>query len=367
MNRASLRWPSLALILAVTLSMTGLAACVIPPAAESSGAPAQRASGPACVEEGRMLNAGFYAFFAPVSYSRAADPAADGFHDHAGYEAALLDALEAMDGAGLQFRRRAIPDWDGIWLQSAGSEFDIVGGGITILDSRTRNADGEQVIRFTNGHISFRQTLLVRTEDAQRLGSYEALGENDQVGVLAGTTGEARFLVLAGLADENGALAPGVRIESPHGTAVATGDPDDEEFVITAARSADTDVMAHRARLAPPPGSGLPQVVYLGDELGEAELLEALRTGAIDAVARGEVGNQEAAHASDGAFAVGAVDVASMETGGFTLSVNDDALIACLNDKLDWLTDNRRIGIGAWLQDPAVFLQRAALWSEAAQ
>ena len=96
----------------------------------------------ACSGSPQTLNVGFYAYFAPVSYSAGENPDAADFNSHRGYEADLLTALETMDGVGLSFNRRAIAEWPGIWLLSAGDEFDIVGGGITILDSRTRNDAG---------------------------------------------------------------------------------------------------------------------------------------------------------------------------------------------------------------------------------
>ena len=46
----------------------------------------------------------------------------------------------------------------------------------------------------------------------------------------------------------------------------------------------------------------------MGSELGEAELLEALADGRIDAVARGEIGNLDVVQSSEGAFAVTALD-----------------------------------------------------------
>ena len=39
-------------------------------------------------------------------------------------------------------------------------------------------------------------------------------------------------------------------------------------------------------------------------------------------------------------------------------------LVACLNEKIDWLTDERRIDIAHWLKDPSVFMERARLWNE---
>ena len=101
----------------------------------------------------------------------------------------------------------------------------------------------------------------------------------------------------------------------------------------------------------------MPQVVYLGEE----ELLGALASGRVDALARGEIGNRDAVHASGGAFAVTALD-AAVEYGGFTLSVEDADLAACIDDKINYLTDDQRIGYGEWRQDPLIFMTRARMW-----
>lgn len=305
-----------------------------------------------CTDGDRVLNVGFYAYFAPVSYSADPDPSSPGFNAHLGYEADLLTALEAMESAGLSFSRRGIASWPDIWLRSAGPEFDIVGGGITILDSRTKNAAGEQVVSFTSGHVQFRQSLLVRAEDAGRFASHADLTADVRVGALAGTTGEHRLLELTGLVDANGVLAAGTRIETDLGTVTADGSAG---YTIDAAVESPT--LKGRRRLYPP-SKNMPQVVYLGDEAGESELLDALRAGYIDALARGEVGNRDAASASGGAFVVTALDN-EIELGGFTLAVEDAELRACLDEKIGYLTDNRRIGYAEWAADPQVFMRRA--------
>ena len=303
----------------------------------------------------RVLNVGFFAFFAPVSSSADPDPNSAGFNTHVGYEADLLTALEAMAGAGLSFSRRGIDIWPNIWLLSAGAEYDVVGGGITILDSRTRDEMGNEVVTFTSGHIAFRQSLLVRAEDGARWVSHDDLTSEVRVGVLASTTGEARLLVLTGLINADGVLAAGVRVETQTDTVVADGSAD---YFITAA-SASPNVEGRRYLY--PPVDTMPQVVYLGDETGEVELLDALAAGKIDALARGEVGNRDAVHASDGAFAVTVLD-AAVEYGGFTLAVEDEDLATCIDDKINYLTDNRRIGYGEWRQDPLIFMTRARMW-----
>ena len=151
-------------VLAIAILVVGLSACeqlqqIVQPTMPSH----------TCADGDRVLNVGFYAYFAPVSYSAGEDPASEGFNTHLGYEADLLTALEAMEGTGLSFVRHPIAVWPDIWLKAAEPEYDIIGGGITILDARTRDATGNTVITFTSGHITFRQSLLVRAEDAERI------------------------------------------------------------------------------------------------------------------------------------------------------------------------------------------------------
>ena len=301
----------------------------------------------------RVLNFGFFAFFAPVSSSADPDPSSVEFNTHVGYEADLLTALEAMDGAGLSFSRRGIDIWPNIWLLSAGAEYDVVGGGITILDSRTRDEMGNEVVTFTSGHIAFRQSLLVRAEDGARWGSHDDLTSEVRVGALASTTGEARLLVLTGLVNADGVLTAGVRVETQTDTLVADGSAD---YFITAAGASPN--LEGRRHLFPPVDT-MPQVVYMG--ASEEELFDALASGGIDALARGEIGNRDAVHTSGGVFTVTALD-AAVEYGGFTLGVEDEDLAACIDDKINYLTDDRRIGYGEWRQDPMVFMTRARMW-----
>ncbi len=350
--------PPFALARAAVCALSSL--CLAAACTFDVAVPQARAPSPACVDDERVLNVGFYAFFAPVSYSASEDPESKEFHTHLGYEADLLTALEAMDGAGFSFSRYPIAAWDDIWLKAATPQYDIIGGGITVLDTRTRDAAGKKVVTFTSGHIAFRQSLLVRAADAARFTSHDDLTGDVRVGALAGTTGEFRLLELTGLVDANGVLAAGVRIDKPAGTVVADGSPD---FLITAAD--ESAILAGRQRLHPP-SHAMPQVVYLGDEAGELELLDALEAGAIDAVARGEIGNRDAAFARGGAFVVTALDE-KVEHGGFALAAENTELASCLDRMINWLTDERRIDYANWREDPGVFMRRAAMWNERAR
>ena len=309
----------------------------------------------ACTPDGDPLRAAFYAFFAPVSYSADDDPTSPGFRTHLGYEADLLTALEAMEGARLRFQRSPVAEWPGIWLLPSTPEVDIVGGGITILESRTRNEAGEVSVAFTSGHIAFRQSLLARAGDLARFSSYRGLTREVRVGVFQDTTGEARFLQIAGLADSDGVLAVGTRIDTSRGSVVADGT---SAYVITAAQA--SPALTGRTHIHPPSES-MPQVVYLGDPSDDTELLEVLRDGTIDAVARGEIGNREAVHATGQEFVVAALDSLA-EFGGFALDAREPALLACIDEKLNWLTRDRGIGYAEWREDPSVFLERARLW-----
>lgn len=343
-------FPGRLLLSAAALALTSLAAC-----GEATPDPPAATSG-ACAE-GRTLRFAFYAFFEPVSASADPDPDSDGFADHVGYEADLLTALEEMEGAGLAFDRTPVAEWPDIWLLPAGDEFDVAGGGITILESRTRNAAGDEIVVFTSGHIGFRQSLLVRATEASLYTTHADLTDDVRVGVLAGTTGEARLLQLTGLADRRGMLAEGTRIFTDADPLVADGS---DSFVITAAGSSSR--LESRRRLDPP-SPEMPVVVYLGKDTGETELLDALADGLIDAVARGEIGNLEAAHAygDGGVFTVAALDP-EVELGGWTLPATERALAACLDEKLDYLTDHRTIGYAEWVADPDIFLRRARSW-----
>ena len=91
-------------------------------------------------------------------------------------------------------------------------------------------------------------------------------------------------------------------------------------------------------------------------------MLEALAEGAIDAVAKGEIGNRDDAHQSGGAFVVTALD-SEPEYRGFSLAVEDAVLRSCIDEKIDYLTDGRRIGYAEWTEDPSVFTRRVEEWN----
>ena len=309
-----------------------------------------------CTEEGRILEYGFFAHFEPVSYSPGPDPGTNAFDEHQGYEADLLTALEAMEGAGLAFNRRGIDLWPGIWLLPSTPEYDIVGGGITILEERTLDASGMPAISFTSGHIEFGHSLLVRAADAERLAEYGDLTGGDRVGVSAETTTEARFLQIVGLIDDDGVLLAGTRVTTPGGTLVADGS---DAYRIAASGSSSN--LADRMHLEPP-SPERPQVVFFGTDTVLTEQPEALANGQVDALAGDKIANRSLEQMWAGVLVVTAVDTL-VDLGGFALDRDEEALLACLDDKVNYLTDERSIGFAEWLANPAVFQERAEAWT----
>ena len=317
---------------------------------------AEEAESAACAD-GTPLRFSFYALYEPVSYSADTDPDSPGFQEHRGYEADLLTALEAMDGAGLRFERSPVMEWTDNWLLSDSPDFDVSGGGITIVESRERDTDGNDRVRFTDGHIDFRQSLLVRESDAARITSFDTLTSDIRVGVFIATTGEARLLQLTGLADDDGALAAGTVVTTPTGIITADGT---SAYSITPAGS--TPNLEGRSMIAPP-SDDMPRVIYLSDEQGgEVELIAALYDEDVDAVAGDGLGNIDAAtNAPEGGLVVSAYDP-EVEYGSFTVSMSEPELLSCLNDTINYLTDNRAIGYPEWQANPDVFLDRARRW-----
>ena len=352
------RWPAAIGLAAAVIGCDGGSDSPSPTVPPPSPAPPPPADpmGARCTEPGRILEYGFFAHFEPISYSASQDPGTAAFDEHLGYEADLLNALEAMDGAGFAFRRRGIDVWPGIWLLPSTPEYDLVGGGIAIREQRRLDASGMPAISFTSGHIEFGHSLLVRAADAERLAEYSDLTGDDRVGVSAETTNEARFLQIVGLIDEDGVLLAGTRVTTPTGIVVADGS---DAYRIAASGSSPN--LAGRMHLEPP-SPDLPEVVFFGADSIQTEQPEALANEEVDALAGDSIFNDIIEGKWAGALVVTAIDT-EFDLGGFTLDQDEDALLACLDDKLNYLTDERSIGHAEWLANPEVFLERAEAWT----
>ena len=301
-----------------------------------------------------QVHYGFFTDFEPLSYAATQNPDAPLFNVPLGYEPALVAALGRLGDDRLQFHSIGIGNpFDGIWLLSAlDSRFDMVGGGITALEER-RFAPGDPdtpLINFGTGHVQFRQSLLVRNESP--IMSHDDLDSATTVGVLKGTTGESRLLQLTGIADREGYLRARTTITLGENATLVTGE---RTHRITG--SSATPGLAARTRLVAP-GNDVPLVVYLSSEVAQ---VQAVLNGAVDAIARGEIGNLSAAGNSAGKLRVTAIDTESTEMGAFSYPDTEagDILRTTLDVMLNCLTDNGEIGFAQWHEDALVFDARA--------
>ena len=303
------------------------------------------------------VNYGFYADFKPVSYSLVPVPLYLSFHQPRGYEPDLAAAVETFSRGRLSFNTLGIGNpFSGIWLKAAQEPYDMVGGGITALPERTRDADGRQVIRFGVGHISFRQSLLVRSESV--IDQHDDLTSEHRVGTYRGTTGEKQLLELTGIIDAVGFLRAGTRVQLADGTLLTAGPPGSESALLIAA-STGSAAIATRVRLTPP-GDDQPEVLYFDSD---GEQTGALLEGAVDAVAGDEFGNRFTARDTPG-LRVTAI-VGSNERGAFSYpdTPAGDALREAMNAAITCLTANGNTGFAEWFDsDGTIFATRAEEW-----
>ena len=304
------------------------------------------------------VNYGFYTDFNPVSYSVAPVPAESAFHRPRGYEPDLVAAVEIFSRGRLSFNRLGIGNpFSGIWLKAAQEPYDIVGGGITALPERTRDAEGQQVIRFGVGHISFRQSLLVRSESV--INRHDDLTSEHRVGTLRGTTGEKRLLELTGIIDAAGFVRSGTQVQLAGGDVLIAGEPGGESALRIAAGTGSVAI-ASRVRLTPA-GDEMPEVLYFNSE---SEQIGGLREGVVDAVARGEPGNRVTARDTPG-LRVTAIDTEAGERGAFSYGDTPaaNALRVAMNAAITCLTANGNIELRQWFDsDGAIFARRARQW-----
>ena len=297
---------------------------------------------------------GFYTDFNPVSYSAAQGAAA---HRPIGYEPDLVAAVEIFSGGRLSFNPLGIGNpFSGIWLKSAQEPYDMVGGGITALPERTRDAEGRPVIRFGGGHISFSQSLLVRA--ASDIERHDDLTSEHRVGTYRGTTGEKRLLELTGIIDTAGFIRAGTRVLLADGTLLTAGEPDSESALRIAAGTGSAAI-ATRVRLTPP-ADDQPEVLYFDSD---GEQTSALLEGAVDALAGDEFGNRVTARDTPGLRVTAIAE--SEERGAFSYpdTPAGNALRTTMNAVIACLTANGTIGFAEWFDSGGtIFAQRAEQW-----
>jgi hypothetical protein len=156
---------------------------------------------------------------------------------------------------------------------------------------------------------------------------------------------------LAGVTDQEGYVTAGTVIELGRDTKLVTG-----ERTHRITPSFVTAGIEARERLHARDGL---RVIYLSSENAQ---IEALTSGRVDALARGEIGNLIAAGASAGALRVTAIDAADTERGAFSYPNTEagDRLRTAMDVLLICLTDDGAIGFPQWHADAQVFQERAA-------
>lgn len=305
--------------------------------------------------EALEVDYGFFADFNPLSYAAARNPASPEFNRPLGYEPSLVAAVETFSRGQLVFNPLGIGNpFAGIWLKAAESAYDVVGGGITSLPERMLDDSGREAVRFGTGHVNFRQSLLVNADST--IARHGDLNNLHVVGLLRGTTGEARLLELTGIVDAGGHVAAGTVVVLEDSIMLVAGEPGDADaFRITSAGS--SAAIATRTQLLPV-NVDQPAVRYYGNE---GEQIQALQAREVDAVARGEIGNLIAVRENPDAFRVTAVDTTATERGAFSYAATPagDALREKMDAVILCLTDDGAVGISDWLDDRTVFARRA--------
>lgn len=296
------------------------------------------------------MHVGFYSDWEPIMYSENRNPSHLGFNHIKGFYKDLFLAWQSISDAQVQFNFTGIKEWDQIWFSVVKENIDIVCG-ISILEERTRNAEGQTLIRFTDPHLFFRQSLLIRREDANRIANHFDLNAQDHIGAVPGTTGETAMLERLGIirSMDSGILSPGTKIQTKSKYIVTTG-----------AESIFDETFSDRIKLYPA-NDTQPQIIYRS---GEDLLIPDLESGLIDAIARGEIGNQLVADQSPGKYQVvghfpESQNDSKIEKASCVIDARKDDLFRYANHWLKQLTKNGRISYQEWKKDPEVFMKRA--------
>lgn len=218
-----------------------------------------------------------------------------------GYEADLLRAIAKLWRVKIKFQPENV--YQGLWYLPSRtySNADISIGGMSISRDRI-----QQGATFSTPTIYFKQSLLVRNEDYQsgKIVSYDSFkGKHLKIGVVPGTTGE-QFAVL---------------------------------------RAKESGLASYQIVRYP----------------SEQQLLPALQKKEIDAIGRGEIGNEFQAAKNKNFVTIAKRNFHE----GFSFAVNSQNpnLLAELNQAITYLTDHGKITYADWQKNPHIFSERADL------
>lgn len=314
--------------------------------------------------ESKEYKVAFYSDFEPISYSLERDVLSPKFNEAQGYEVDLLKAMAFIPHSDMTFQFFGVKVWNDIWLKPyLDPKIDIAIGGITQEDRRTLNAEQVPVVATTRSDLIFKQSLLMKEGDASCIKTHEHLSCSYVIGAVRGTTGEYRFLAQSNILTnlESGMITKGVTVVLEN----------KKQITSDGSLSIYDPLIAHRAMLVPP-NCLLPIVKYF---IAEDSMIPALEAGHIDGIARGYIGNQLVAEKSNGTFVVTAVyslecpkqeSITCKKSENSVMYTKIDAkdLRSKLNNYIEHLTDNGKIGYEEWKIDHQVFLKRAKQYDQ---
>ncbi|MDF2939390.1 MAG: bacterial extracellular solute-binding s, 3 family protein [Gammaproteobacteria bacterium] len=215
-----------------------------------------------------------------------------------GFEPDLLRAIAKKWGLDIKFYPQK--DYEGVWLlpSQKSSPCDVAIGGITSEQYRI-----EQGAVFSVSTAHFSQSLLVRKDDYDtgRICSMRSFKDsNMKIGVVGNTTGESYAHALA-------------------------------------------------------QDNGVSLSVFAAFET-ESELLPALKDKKIDAIARGEIGNNYQASLDKSLFTIVTKDFG--EAFCIAVDPSNKALLVNLNKTIGEITHNGKIGYTQWQKNHNIFMEQ---------
>lgn len=264
--------------------------------------------------------------------------------------------MESIPGSDMNLHFHGVKIWDKIWLAPyTDPSIDIAMGGITREEKRTEN-NHLQVVDYTHKTVSFMQSLLMHKVDAAKIKTHDDLTCAYVVGAVRGTTGEYRFLARAGIIND---LQAGL---IKKGTTVILKNKD--TITSNGTLSIYNNKLKDRIKLLP----GDCKTATVNYFLAEDSMIPALQDGAIDAIARGYIGNKLVADRFPNTLSVGAIfslESSEKKLGNqkeeavFYVKHGDQKLLRKLNTYIDYLTDKGKIGYEDWKKEPSIFMIRA--------
>lgn len=210
-----------------------------------------------------------------------------------GFEGDLLRAIAKLWQVDIKFHRE--DNYEEIWEMPEKYNYDVAAGGIDPRKERQDNA------LYSHPTARCSQSLLIRTKDRHSIVGFESFKDGiRKIGVVPSSAGE--------------------------------------KFGIERAKEA-----------------GISEDVFKQYK-SESELLPALLKGEIDAIARGNIGNEYQAERNEELLTIARKDYG--EKFCFAVSPKRKEFLKQLNEAIDLITDSGKISYEAWSRDHDVFYKK---------